>query len=244
MLGKSEGAALVVRRRAPLLRSALGVATALLGAFALYVAYEFGRYDAGYDRQAVAQQRTELEVQIERLTKENREMRTKFAELDTIRLGRPNEQAEMARQLGDLQARLERQAQELAFYRGVVAQGANALGIRIEQLHIVPGVQPASFAVHLALVRAGKPDAEALGTLQLSVEGTVDGDPKTLDLAALTGGKLHELRYQFRYLENIEQVLTLPATFKPERLAVQVQSSRSGVTPLSQTFIWTVETGP
>jgi hypothetical protein len=243
MLNKGEGAPLVVRRRAPILRTALSIATVLVGLFALYVAYEFGRYDAGYDRQAVAQQRTELEVQIERLSKDNREMRTKFAELDTIRLGRPNEQAEMARQLGDLQARLERQSQELAFYRGVVAQGASTLGIRIEQLHIVPGPQPATFAVHLALVRAGKPDAEALGTLQLTVEGSSEGTPKTLDLTALTGGRLHELRYNFRYLENIEQELTLPPAFKPERLAVQVLSSRHDVEPLSQTFIWTVESG-
>lgn len=243
MLNKGEGAPLVVRRRAPLLRSALSIATTLVGVFALYVAYEFGRYDAGYDRQAVAQQRTELEVQIERLTKDNREMRTKFAELDTIRLGRPNEQAEMARQLGELQARLERQSQELAFYRGVVAQGASTLGIRIEQLHIVPGPQAATFAVHLALVRVGKPDAEALGTLQLTVEGSSEGSPKTLDLGTLTGGRLHELRYNFRYLENIEQELTLPAAFRPERLTVQVLSSRHDVEPLSQTFIWTVETG-
>jgi len=244
MLGKSDGAPLVVRRRAPLLRTALGIATALVGMFALYVAYEFGRYDAGYDRQVVAQQRTELEVQIERLNKENREMRTKFAELDTIRLGRPNEQAEMARQLGQLQGQVERQAQELAFYRGVLAQGANTLGIRIEQLHIVSGPQPTTFAVHLALVRTGKPDAETLGTLQFTLEGTYDGSPRTLDLAALTGGRLRELRYNFRYLQNIEQELTLPLAFKPERLAVQVQSSRHDVTPLSQTFIWTVESGP
>ena len=70
--------------------------------------YELGRYNAGYDRQAVAQQRTELEVKIEHLEKANREMRTQLAELDTIRVGRAHEQAEVARAMGELQAQVAR----------------------------------------------------------------------------------------------------------------------------------------
>ena len=89
-----------MRARAPALRSALLLAALLVGLFALYVVYELGRYDAGYDRQAVAQQRTELEVKIEHLQKENREMRTQLAELDTFRVGRTHEQAEVARAIG------------------------------------------------------------------------------------------------------------------------------------------------
>jgi hypothetical protein len=244
MLTRNEGAPLVVRQRSAALRTGLGVATALLGLFALYVAYELGRYDAGYDRQAAAQQRTELSVQIEHLDKDNRALRTKLAELDTIRVGHPTEQAEMARTLGALQAQVERQSQELAFYKGVVAQGANTLGMRIEQVRITPGAQAGSFDVHLALVRSGRPDNQAQGTLQLSLEGSTDGAARALDLAALTGGRLHELRYNFRYLQNFEQELTVPLAFKPERLVIEVESSRHEVAPLSQTFIWTVEKAP
>ena len=56
----------------------------------------------------------------------NRELRTRLAELDTIRIGRAREQAEVARTIGDLQAQVARQAQELAFYRGIVAQAATS----------------------------------------------------------------------------------------------------------------------
>jgi hypothetical protein len=244
ILTRNEGVPLVVRQRSAALRTALGIATALLGLFALYVAYELGRYDAGYDRQAAAQQRTELSVQIEHLDKDNRALRTKLAELDTIRVGHPTEQAEMARTLGTLQAQVERQSQELAFYKGVVAQGANSLGIRIEQLRVTPGTRATSFVVHLALVRAGRPDNEAQGTLLFSLDGSSDGAARTLDLPALTGGRLREVRYNFRYLQNIEQELTVPAAFKPERLEVEVQSSRHDVAPLSQTFLWTVASAP
>ncbi len=243
MLGK-EGAPLVVRQRAPALRTALLSAAILVGLFGVYVVYELGRYDAGYDRQAAAQQRTELEVRIERLEKDNRELRTRLAEADTIRAGRAREQAEVARAMGELQAQVARQSQELAFYRGVVAQNANTLGVKIEQLHITAGKRPATFTVHVSLVRSGRADAAASGTLHLSLDGTTEGHSRSLDLAALSGGQVRELRYNFRYLQNFDQELSVPLAFKPEQLVVEVQSSRHDVAPLSQTFLWTIEPSP
>jgi hypothetical protein len=243
MLGK-DGAPLVVRQRAPALRTALLVATILVGLFALYVVYELGRYDAGYDRQAAALQRTALEVRIEHVEKDNRELRTRLAETDTIRAGRAREQAEVARAMGELQAQVDRQSQELAFYRGVVAQSANTLGVKIEQLRITAGKRPATFTVHMSLVRSGRADSAASGTVHLSLDGTYDGRARSLDLAALSGGQVRELRYNFRYLQSFDQDLSVPLAFKPEQLVVEVQSSRHDVAPLSQTFLWTVEASP
>jgi len=244
MLGKNDGAPLVVRQRAPALRWALLGAAVLIGLFAFYVTYELGRYDAGYDRQAVAQQRTELQVQIEHLEATNRQMRTRLAELDTIRVGRAHEQAEVARAMGDLQAQVARQSQELAFYRGVVAQGAAPLGVKIDQLRVTAGPRPATFIVHLSLVRSGRADSSAAGTVQLSLDGTADGGARSLDLAALTADKVHELRYNFRYLQALDQEIMVPLAFKPDQLSVEVQASRHDIAPLSQTFLWNVESAP
>jgi len=232
---------MVVRPRASTVQALLVGAAALIGAFALYVVYELGRYNAGYDRQAVAQQRTELSVQIEHLEKSNRELRTRLAELDTIRVGRAREQAEVARTMGDLQAQVARQSQELAFYRGVVAQGATTVGVKIEQLRISAGPHPASYVVHMSLVRSGRADALATGSVQLTVDGAGSDGARTLDLASLTAGRLRELRYSFRYLQDLDQELSIPASFKPERLNVEVHSPRHDVAPLSQTFLWSVE---
>jgi hypothetical protein len=243
MLGK-DGAPLVVRQRAPALRTALLVAAILVGIFALYVVYELGRYDAGYDRQAAALQRTALEVRIEHLEKDNRELRTRLAEADTIRAGRAREQAEVARTMGELQAQVDRQSQELAFYRGVVAQNANTLGVKIEQLRITAGKRPATFTVHMSLVRSGRADSAASGTVHLSLDGSYDGSARSLDLPALSGGQVRELRYNFRYLQSFDQDLSVPLAFKPEQLVVEVLSSRHDVAPLSQTFLWTVEASP
>jgi len=171
-------------------------------------------------------------------------MRTRVAEADTISAGRAREQAEVARAMGELQAQVARQSQELAFYRGVVAQNANTLGVKIEQLRITAGKRPATFIVQMSLVRSGRADSAATGTVHLSLAGSTDGSARSLDLAALTGGQVRELRYNFRYLQNFDQEVSVPLAFKPEQLVVEVQSSRHDVAPLSQTFLWTVEASP
>jgi uncharacterized protein DUF6776 len=244
LIGRKEGTPQVVRARAPALRTAVFVAALLIGLFAVYVVYEFGRYNAGYDRQAVAQQRTELEVKIEHLEKDNREMRTQLAELDTFRVGRAREQAELAKSMGELQAQVAQQSQELAFYRGVVAQGAASIGIKIEQVRITATEHPGVFSVHLSLLRSGRADTDALGSLLLGLDGAANGEARSLDFAALTAGRVHELHYNFRYFQDFDQELTVPSTFKPEQLVMELHSSKKDVPPLSQSFVWTVESTP
>lgn len=244
MLGKDgrPKPSLVVRTHAPTRRIVFAAAIGLLGLFSGYVIYELGRYNAGYDRLAVAQERTELEVEIEHLQKTNHELRTKLAELDTIRVGRAREQAEVARTIGDLQAQVARESQELAFYRGVVTQGATEIGVKIGQVRISPGRKGGQFAVHLALLRSGRPDSVVTGTVGLVVDGgTGSQSDAPLDLPALTAGRLHELPFNFRFYQNFDQEIALPAGFKPEHLAVEVHSSRKDVAPLVQTFQWSLE---
>jgi hypothetical protein len=241
MFGKKGGTPQVVRARAPALRTVLLIAALLVALFALYVVYELGRYNAGYDRQAVALERTEFEVRIEHLEKENREMRTQMAELDTFRVGRAQEQAEVARAMGELQAQAARQSQELAFYRGVVAQGATSIGLKIEQLRITAGTAPNTYLVHFSLMRSGRAEAEAAGTLTLSLDGTAGAEAKSLDFYVLSDGRTHELRYAFRYFQDFDQEIVVPPSFKPEQLQIEVRSGRKDVAALSQSFLWTVE---
>ena len=220
-----------------MLRVAVIAAAALIALFAFYVVYEFGRFNAGYDRQAASQQRTELEVRIEHLEKDNRQMRTQLAELDTFRVGRAHEQAETAREMGNLQAQVARESQELAFYRGVVQQGAASIGVKIEQLRMSATAQPNTFLVHVALLRTGRPDGDAAGTLLLTLSGTLNGAAKTLEMSELTTARQRELRYSFRYYQNLDEELRVPAGMKPEQLVVEVHSSHQDIAPLSQTFL-------
>jgi hypothetical protein len=215
-------------------------AAVMVGLFGLYVVYELGRFNAGYDRLAAAQERTEAEVEIERMEKTNHELRTRLAELDMLRVGSSQERAELAHTIADLQAQVARQTQELAFYRGVVAQG-DAAGLKIEQLRITASDQPDHFHVHLTIVQSVRPDDSTSGAVALKVEGESGGGPASLDFAKLTGGKQHAQAFSFRYYENFDQDIVVPAGFHPARLTVDVRSTRKGMAPLTQSFLWRVD---
>ena len=98
---------------------------------------------------------------------------------------------------------------------------------------------------YLSLVRSGRPDNVVTGILGLTVDGGSTGGTATiLDLAALTPGKQRELPFNFRFYQNFDQEIAIPAGFKPEHLAVEVHSSRKDVAPLVQTFPWSLEPAP
>ncbi len=242
---------LVVRRAAPLKRVLLVVAVALTGAAALYLAYERGRYDGGYDQVAAAEQQESLRGEIAKLTKRNGALSARVAELDTLRIGRAQERAELARTIGDLQAQIARQSQEIAFYRSVLSEGAAARGegLELRQVRITPGAVAGHFDVHLTLLERTQPEVDTKGMLELSVEGSEGGKPVTLDEAALTGGTIHEQVFGFRYFQTIEQEVSLPQTFHPERLTVEVRprprpAAHDGKSEalLVQSFPWRVDT--
>jgi hypothetical protein len=241
MNGTIRSRSLVVRTYKPMRGVIVTIALVSIAAFVFYVVYEWGRYDAGYDRMAVSQQRVEAKVAVERLEKMNRELRTRLAELDTVRIGRAREQAEVARSIGDLQGQVARQAQELAFYRGIVEQGATSMGVKVQQLRITKGEAAGRYSVHVALVRSGKPDETMNGSLLLSVDGELGGIANTLNMSALTPDKKRERPITFRYFEKFEQEIALPSGFRAERLTVELRSSRKGVSPLTQSFLWTVD---
>lgn len=237
---------LVIRRVVPLRNAFLVAVCAFAGALALYIIYELGRYDGGYDRLAAAEQRYELRVNIEKLEAANRQLRTQLAELDTLRVGRAQERAELGRAIGELQSQVARQAQELAFYRNLVAQsigprsGADS-GLKVEQLHITPVDRAGNFLVRIVLLQAAHPESSVNGTYVLTLEGQASGKAETLDFAALTGGRMQAQPFAFRYFATLQEGIAVPAGFRPQHLIVQVQSGHKQDAPLTQTFPWSVE---
>lgn len=314
---------LVIRRVAPRRTLVLTTVAVVGGLLALGASFEAGRYQGGYDVIAAARQRAQLQATAARLEKDNSALRKQVTDLDTTRVGLAQERTELAHTIGELQSQVASQAQQLAFYRGVVSHGVSqddlAMGLKIQQLTITansvsgegsssggnsssgagsvsgaggvtggdssagavrasPSVNASAagtgagagsagaatetgvaggvastsaagaahgadgrFDVHLTLLQTANPQAAMSGTFQLSIEGRSQGKTETLDLAALTDGKLSTQPFSFRYYQSLEQHIALPAGFSPERLTVEVRAGGKPVTPLIQTFPWKVE---
>jgi hypothetical protein len=236
---------LVIRPHAPMRRMVLTVALAVLGLLGLGVAFELGQYHAGYNVVSSLQERARLDGTIRQLKAANTGLQGRIIELQTLDAGHTREDQEVSRTIGDLQAQVARQTEELAFYRAVVAEGAPAIGVRVGTVRLSSAKPEGHFLVHVSLVRAGKTDGMTNGTVSLTVDGQgAGGKPTTLDSQALAAGGDADVPYDFRYYQDLEQTVTLPAGFRPEHLTVQVSSLRKDIAPLTQTFPWSAVAVP
>jgi uncharacterized FlaG/YvyC family protein len=231
---------LVIRTQHPWLRRVwwgLAIALAPLG---LYLTYELGRFDGGYDRISAGQERREQEVATERLEKANAELRGKLAEFETGRVSQQQEREELARTVTDLQTQVARQQQDLQFYRGIVSQTVGAPNVKVQRFQIVNGSAAGRFKLRLVLVQA-RTESVASGTVALAVEGSERGKAVTYNLPRLTADARAQVPFSFRYFQDLDQEIVLPEGFQPARVNVEVRASGRASSPATQSFNWAVQ---
>jgi len=232
---------LVVTTYAPTRRWITIAVLLLVVAGAVYGMFEFGRYRAGFDAPKAFVERQKLQAEIDAREATISELRAKVAQLESSTVGQTREREEVQRTIGDLQAQVARANQELAFFRGIVTQNANSAEVKIQQARMVATAAANKFRIRVTLVQPMKPDTVVSGVVVLSVDGEIDGKPGRADFATLSGGKRHEIPFTFRYLENIEEEITMPPGMKPEQLLVEVRSNKRGSTPVQQSYVWSID---
>ncbi len=114
--------------------------------------------------------------------------------------------------------------------------------MRVQQFQIAVRDEAArQYLLRFSLNRLVRPEEPIAGELAILVDGERNASAASVDLAALTGGSTTLLPFNFRYFASVEQPITLPADFRPQRVTIEVRPGRKGVAPYRQTFVWTVE---
>ena len=229
---------LIVREPMPWRQRVLLAALALTLLLGFFGAFEYGRNSSGTDFWGALVERRELNARIETLESETKDLGAKLATAETERLSLNRERAEVARNIGELQAQVSRQEQQLAFYKGIVSQGANAAEVRIQRIRMEAGSSPGRFRLKIALVRPVQNESLVSGTVLVQVDGQQKGLSVRLELRQITDPPAQSLQYSFRYVENLDTDLTLPVDFRPERVTVELRSAKKGAEPLVQTQVW------
>jgi hypothetical protein len=232
---------LVVRTYAPLRRLLLiGGATAM-ALFSLFIAFEWGRSNAGFDGRAARLERGELNDEVGKLNDEIGKLRLRIAGYESERVGQTRERTELARSIGDLQAEVARLTSDLAFYRGIVGDKNTVEVLKIQKFKVSRGAAPNEYLLRLELGRPLRPEDLISGRVRMTFEGATAATPVNLDLGAVSSVAGGELPFNYRYLEALEQTIRLPPGFTPARTTIEVIPSRKGVNPVRETFLWTVE---
>lgn len=234
---------LLVLRGPAWLASRLGLALAALALVCLCAGlYMTGRWHAAFDARRALEGQAQLQATLRARDDTIAGLRRQVAELDTLKAGQEREREEVSRTIGELQAELARQRQQLDLYRGVVTGGSPATaGVAIRRLQLAPSARPGGHLLRVALARTGRPEREVAGTVKVDVEGLRNGRQVRLGLQEASAARAPQLTYRFLYFENLEVDLALPAGFRPERVLVELRPAERGAAPVTRTLLWAID---
>jgi hypothetical protein len=204
-----------------------------------WLGHRQGQLAAGYDAAAGARERRALVSEVARLESGNSRLNAQVAELEMARRLDREAYGQVERTLGDLQSRLARQGDDLAFYRSIVSPADGVQGLRIQRFAVRPGTQPREFVVEVTLIQAMRQDSTASGLAQIVIQGMEGARPTRYSMGQLLGRPQAQLPFSFRYFQTLERAVTLPDGFQPFEVEVSVQSGRLR-SPLRQSFPWKV----
>jgi hypothetical protein len=230
----------VIRRHTPLRTMVLRIAGSLIGLFALYVVFEFGRYSAGFDRASASAQRDELLQVIAGLKSQIQQLHAQVAQLQTLQAGATREHQEIGQELAEQQAQIDRDRQDLAVYRGVIAPSSSGTSVQVQQLRITAGDAANHFVVHLTLMQGGKPDATVTGDVSVRVNGTLNGAVAFVDGV----GSAPKGAVSFRYYQAADYQIALPEGFSPATVIVTLRDGRASGSVGLQNFPWRIDVQP
>jgi hypothetical protein len=213
----------------------------LAGAFCL--AFELGRYQAGFSLLDHRRERGSLQQRLGERERALTELERQVALLQTSREIDRETYARVEANLGQLQARIQSQEEELAFYRGIVSPQDGLAGLRVQELELIPTDTEGAFLLRLVLVQAIINSEAVSGTVQVRIIGTQDGQEASWKLDDLSRGAAEELAYRFRYFQGFERELMLPTGFVPTQVEIEIRPAGSSDEPLERSFEWAAVLG-
>jgi hypothetical protein len=213
------------------------VGVGLLCILLLYVAFELGRYDAGFRVMDSARGAMSASERIHALEVDNEAQRTQLEAAEISRRVDREGYKEVERSLGDMQSQIARLNQDLSFYRGLV-QPDSSVGIKVQQMQIVPEASAGQFRLKFILMQVGKPKSNVTGSVAVKVDGLQGGKPQSLTLGQLGADAHASLAYTFRYFQDYDQLLQLPPGFEPMRVRTEIHSGRDTAHGFHQAFVW------
>ena len=210
----------------------------------LYLVFEFGRIQAGYNVVDAATERGELQAEISTLEDEIARLNEQIVMLETQADIEETAYKDVEASLTDLQAKIQEQRDAIAFYRGIVSPADGNAGLRVQDLKLRRTDRERAWNIRLVLVQAMKHDRKVSGDVLITVTGFENGESKTYTYAELLPEDAdRSWAFSFRYFQDFDREVILPDGFTPEEVTVSVQSRTRSIASIEERFSWASHLG-
>lgn len=204
-----------------------------------YLLYEFGRLQGGYSALNQQKERIEVEVILAERDDSIDELQRQLTLLEISKEIDRITYDEVEKNLNQLQARVQAQDEELAFYKEIISPQDGDMGLRIHNLEVSSVDSAQRYKLRVVLAQAIVQDQLVTGIVKFNIAGTQDGQMLDLDLRDLApDGDTDDLTYTFRYFQSLEQELILPVGFEPDWVNVEIWPREPEGERISQSFRW------
>ena len=217
-------------------------ALAAVAAFgALYLAFELGRFRAGFSVIDYKRDVAALKQRIDQEQTAGDELRRQIAIAQTSGEIDRETYSQVESNLSNLQAKIQSQEEELVFYRGIVSPQDGVAGLRIQSLEVLPADGERRYSVRLVVVQAIVHSKKLVGQIKLQIEGLRDGQTASFEGSQLAAGDgRYDMAYDFRYFQGLETEFELPLGFEPQRINVEIWPNEAKAEKVYQSFEWSV----
>jgi len=207
--------------------------------FAAWWLYDLGKLRGVDELAALRTEHALLEKRHKRLLEEASTLREQVAILD--RSSQIDRQAalDVKADLGQLEEELQAAREEVEFYRGIVAPGDVQSGLRIHRFTLEEGNTTGEYHYDLVLTQLKRNDRYVTGVVDWRISGMMVGEKGELALAGVTNPPVKQLKFRFRYFQDLAGKITLPDGFEPDKVILSIQPGGKGKLPaVEQAFDW------
>ena len=209
----------------------------VLGAVS-WLMFTLGQVSSGQLNHTLQQEQTRMQEKLYRLDRENTGLREKYAVLERASQVDKESYNAISENMKNLQNELLELKEQVAFYRGIVAPTEGASGLLIRDLKFDSLGDENGYHFKLVITQVMKNEYLVRGRVQVLIDGLLAGQQKQLTLSQLSGGKLDDIKMEFKYFQNIEGDIVLPEGFVPSSVVVDLIPSGKGRTRIKKNFEW------
>jgi len=207
--------------------------------FAAWWLYDLGKLRGVHELAALRTEHAMLEKRHERLLDEVSGLRDQVAILDRSSQIDRKAALDVKADLGQLEEDLQAAREEIEFYRGIVAPGDVRSGLRIHRFTLEEGSAVGEYHYDLVLTQLKRNDHYVTGVVDWKITGLMVGEQGELALAGVTQPSVKQLKFRFRYFQDLAGKITLPEGFEPEKVTLSIQpGGKSKLPSVEQSFDW------
>ncbi len=204
--------------------------------------YDLGKVRGVLELKSLRTQHSVVEKLNRKLSKDNKVLRERVAILE--RSSQIDQQAaqDVKADLGQLEMKLQAAREEVEFYRGIVAPGDVQSGLRIHRFNLERGTAPGKYHYELVLTQLKHNDKYVTGVVDWIIAGLLLGEPGEVALAGVTSPPVKQLKFRFRYFQELAGTIILPEGFEAEKVTLSIKPGGKGKSePVKETFDWPVQ---